>query len=177
MIEALDKITEQETTLAPDIVEFIKECTQKEHPESYLIAVLHKVQERYTYLSNEHMDDVAHLLQVPTSVVTGVATFYHYFRLTPRGYFNISICLGTACFVKGADRVLDAFKNELGIDIGETTTDGVFSLEGARCLGVCALAPVVMINEEVYSNVKSGQIPELLMTLRSKYNVEKRNKN
>jgi NADH:ubiquinone oxidoreductase subunit E len=161
------------TTLSKDIIAFIEDCAKKEHPESYLIAVLHKIQGTYGYLSEQHMDEVAHLLQVPTANVFGVATFYHFFRLTPKGKFAISVCLGTACFVKGADIILDVFKSELGIELGETTSDGMFSLEGARCIGVCALAPVVTINEEVYSNVQPKQVPALLNKLRAQAAVVK----
>jgi len=152
-------------TLDKDIILFMDECLEKEHSESYLIAVLHKVQGRYGYLSEESMDEVAQYMQIPTSTVSGVATFYHFFRLTPRAKYNISVCLGTACFVKGADKVLDAFRKELGIEMGETTSDKLFSLENSRCLGVCALAPVVTINEEVYSNVTAKQVPILLNKL------------
>lgn len=167
-------IEEQEYTLDKEIIEYIDNCLEQEHPESYLIAILHKIQEKYGYLSQDNMYEVAQRLKVPTSFVSGVATFYHYFKLKPRGYFHISICLGTACFVKGADLVLKAFQNELGIDIGETTADGVFSIEGARCIGVCALAPVLMINDIVYGNVKPTQVSELLSSLRAKYNQEKK---
>lgn len=153
-------------TLDQDIQDFISNCLTLEHPESYLIAVLHKVQGRYGYLSEKHMDEVAHLLQVPTSTVFGVSTFYHFFRLKPSGKFKISICLGTACFVKGADLVLDAFKTELGCSVGDTTADGMFSLEGTRCLGVCALAPVVTINEQVFGSFKPTQVSEILNKLK-----------
>jgi NADH:ubiquinone oxidoreductase subunit E len=102
---------EPKFTLETDIVEYAKECTLKENPESFLIAVLHKVQNRYGYLSEIHLDEVAHILGIPTANVYGVATFYHYFKLKPRGKYAISICLGTACFVKGAESVLSAFKN------------------------------------------------------------------
>jgi NADH:ubiquinone oxidoreductase subunit E len=154
-------------TLEQDILEFIEECMQKEHSESYLIAVLHKVQGRHGYLSEIHMDEVAHLMQIPTSTVFGVATFYHYFKLVPKGKYSISVCMGTACFVKGADQVLKTFKNELGIDMGETSADGIFSLEGTRCIGVCALAPVVTINEHVYSKVTATEIPDILRKIRT----------
>jgi len=154
--------------LHTDIVQFIDQCRRKEHSESYLIAVLHKVQEKYGYLSEIHMSEVAQRLQVPTSTVSGVATFYHFFRLQPRGKYAISVCLGTACFVKGADKVLEAFKTELGIDMGETTSDNLFSLENTRCLGVCALAPVVTINDKVYSNVTADQVPELIRKVKQK---------
>lgn len=155
-------------TLDQDITDFIIDCKKQEHPESYLISVLHKVQGRYGYLSEEHMDEVGHLLGVPTSTVYGVATFYHFFRLKPRGKYAISVCMGTACFVKGADLVLDAFISELGIDIGETTSDGLFSMEGTRCLGVCALAPVVTINDEVFSNVTANKVPEIINMIKSR---------
>jgi NADH:ubiquinone oxidoreductase subunit E len=153
---------ERKYTLESDLVEFANDCMTKEHPESYLIAVLHKVQNRYGYLSEIHLDEVAHILQVPTSTVYGVATFYHYFKLKPRGKYSSSVCLGTACFVKGANEVLNAFKSDLGIDMGETTSDGLFSIEGTRCLGVCALAPVVTINDKVYSNVTPNQVSQIL---------------
>lgn len=155
-----------------EILDFIEECKKKEHPESYLISILHKLQGKYGYLQHNHMDQVAHILNVPTSTVFGVATFYHFFRLQPRGKYAISICLGTACFVKGADEVLAAFKSELGIDVGETTSDGLFSIEGTRCIGVCALAPVVTINGKVYSNVTSNQVPEILNAIKAERRIE-----
>lgn len=148
--------------LSEDIIEFIAHIRTKEHPESYLIALLHKMQQKYGYLSQRQMDQLAHELRVPTALVSGVATFYHFFRLTPRGKYAISICLGTACFVKGGDKLFDAFRSELGIDMGETTPDGMFSLESSRCLGVCALAPVVTINDRVYSKVIPKQVPDLI---------------
>ncbi|MBN1542135.1 NAD(P)H-dependent oxidoreductase subunit E [candidate division KSB1 bacterium] len=157
--------------LDADILEFMDACLQKEHPKSYLIAVLHKIQQRYGYLCQSHMDQVAQHMQIPTAIISGVSTFYHFFRLQPRGKYSISICLGTACFVKGADKVLDAFRTELGIELGETTPDGLFSLESSRCLGVCALAPVVTINDKVYSKVNAKQVPELINTVKTEERV------
>jgi len=154
--------TESKKTLHPDIVAFIEDCLKKEHADSYLMAILHKIQDHYGYLSEEHMYEVAQRLQVPTSTVSGVSTFYHFFRLTPRGKYAISVCMGTACFVKGADKILEAFRSELGIELGETTKDGLFSLENTRCLGVCGLSPVVTINNKVYSQVTPQQVPELI---------------
>ncbi len=153
--------------LETDILQFIDECMENEHPDSYLIAVLHKIQGRYGYLSEEHMNQVAQRMQIPASTISGVATFYHFFRLKPQGKFAVSVCLGTACFVKGADKVLDAFRTELGIEMGETTKDELFSLECSRCIGVCALAPVVTINDRVYSRVTPNQIPELIIKLKA----------
>jgi NADH-quinone oxidoreductase E subunit len=164
--------TETRKELTPEILELIETYKTREHPDSYLIAVLHKVQEEFGYLSREHLDQVAYLLGIPTSYVFGVATFYHFFRLQPQGKYAISVCLGTACFVKGADRVLQTFKDELGIDMGETTKDGLFSLTNTRCLGVCGLAPVVTINGKVFSQVTPNQVPEILNRFRSEHEKE-----
>ena len=101
-------------------------------------------------------------MQVPAAKVAGVASFYHFFRLQPRGRFVINVCLGTACYVKGADRVAQKVMEELGITWGETSKDGIFTLEAARCLGTCGLAPVVMIGEEIHGNVTPDQVPALL---------------
>ena len=131
-------------------------------PESQLIAVLHKVQAQFGYLADAHLDAVAQLLQVPAAKVAGVASFYHFFRLKPRGKFMINVCLGTACYVKGADRVAQKVIDELGITWGETSKDGVFTLEGSRCLGTCGLAPVVMIDDEIHGDVTPDQVPALL---------------
>jgi NADH:ubiquinone oxidoreductase subunit E len=152
----------EKNVLSPEIIEYIDSCVVREHPESYLIAVLHRIQQQNGYLSREAIDEVAQRLRVPTAFVSGVATFYHFFRLEPRGKFAISICLGTACFVKGADQILEAFRSELGIEMGETTKDGLFSMESTRCLGVCALAPVVTINDRVFSQVTPQQVPEMI---------------
>ncbi|MCD4814114.1 NADH-quinone oxidoreductase subunit NuoE [bacterium] len=154
--------TEIKSTLHADIITFIEECLQKEHSESYLMAVLHKVQDQYGYLSQEHMYEVAQRLQVPASTVSGVSTFYHFFRLKPRGRHTISVCMGTACFVKSADKILEAFQTELGIKMGETTKDNMFSLENTRCLGVCGLAPVVTIDGKVFSRVTPQQVTEMI---------------
>ncbi len=159
--------TETAQTLDPQIVAYIEACRKQPHPESHLMSVLHRVQERYGFLSQEHMHEVAQRLQVPASTVSGVSTFYHFFRLKPRGKCAISVCLGTACFVKGADKILEAFQSELGIELGETTSDGLFSLENTRCLGVCGLAPVVTINDKVYSQVTPQQVPDLLNRVRA----------
>jgi len=148
--------------LNDDVVQYIEQCMQTDEPSSQLISVLHKVQEHFGYINADQLDAVAQLMQVPTAKVSGVATFYHYFRLKPRGEYIISVCLGTACYVKGAERIAVALTQELGIDFGETTGDGVFSLEATRCLGTCGLAPVIMVNEEVHGKVTPEQIPLLL---------------
>lgn len=153
---------EAESVLGEDIVARIHDCRQRENPESHLIGVLHQVQRRFGYLSAEALDAVAQLMQIPAAKVSGVASFYHFFRLVPQGRYSINLCLGTACYVRGAERIAERLKRELGIDFGETTTDGVFTLEGTRCLGSCGLAPVLMIGEDVYGHVTPDQVPGIL---------------
>lgn len=148
--------------LGPAICQFIDECRRQTHPESQLIAVLHRVQDRFGYLAPKHLDAVAQLLQVPATNVAGVASFYHFFRLQPRGKYIISVCLGTACYVKGADHVAQRVMSELGITWGETSKDGVFTLEQARCLGTCGLAPVLMIDNQIHGQVTPDQVPAIL---------------
>jgi NADH-quinone oxidoreductase E subunit len=148
--------------LGEPIVELIAQCRKDPHSESRLISVLHKVQAQYGYLSDSHLDAVAQLLQVPAAKVAGVASFYHFFRLKPRGKYMINVCLGTACYVKGAERIAQKVMEELGIQWGETSKDGVFTLEASRCLGTCGLAPVVMINNEVHGEVTADQVPMIL---------------
>ena len=148
--------------LGDEIAEFIEACRRGPEPESQLIAVLHRVQDRYGHLSGEHLDAVAQLMQVPAAKVAGVASFYHFFRLKPRGRYMINVCLGTACYVKGADRVAQKLIDELGITWGETSSDGMFTLEGSRCLGTCGLAPVVMVDDQIHGNVTPDEVPIIL---------------
>ena len=141
---------------------FMDEVSQKEHAESYLIAVLHKAQELYGYLPQHVMDQVADKMQIPTAHIWGVATFYHYFNLKPVGKNIVSVCMGTACYVKGADKVLEVLKRELGVQVGETTEDKLFTLQEARCLGACGIAPVIMINDKIYGELDSKKTVNLI---------------
>ena len=154
--------TAARAALGEPVVQFIDECLKRPYPASRLISVLHKVQAQYGFLSEEHLQAVAQLMQVPAAKVAGVASFYHFFRLKPRGKYTINICMGTACYVKGAERVAQKIIDELGVGWGETSKDGVFTLEGSRCLGTCGLAPVVMIGDEVHANVTPDQVPVIL---------------
>ena len=148
--------------LPQDVVDAINDAMEDEQPRGRLISILHKLQSHEGYLSTEQMDAVAQLMQVPTSEVCGVATFYHFFKLIKPGEFRISVCMGTACYVKGADKVLDKIQQELGISLGETTPDGMFSLSQTRCLGTCGLAPVMTVNEKVYDRITADQIPAII---------------
>ncbi|MCT4542500.1 MAG: NAD(P)H-dependent oxidoreductase subunit E [Vallitalea sp.] len=128
-----------------------------------LIRVLHKAQEIFGYLPKEVQKFVGKKLNVSTSKVFGVVSFYSYFTMTPKGEFNISVCMGTACYVRGADKVLDELKKELQIEVGETTPDGKFSLTSLRCVGACGLAPVVMVGEKVYGRVEANMVKDILL--------------
>jgi len=145
-----------------ELKKYIAEYSQKEHSSSYLIAVLHKAQELYGYLSKKTMEFISEEMNVPTSAIWGVATFYHYFNLTPRGTYTISACLGTACYVKGAKEIVEAIQEELGIKTGETTKDGMFTLQEARCLGACGLAPVIMINGKIHGDLTPKKVVEVI---------------
>jgi NADH-quinone oxidoreductase E subunit len=149
-----------------ELKNFMEEIKKKERSESQLIAILHKAQELYGYLSNETMDEIAVTMNIPTAHIWGVATFYHYFNLKPKGRHAISVCLGTACYVKGAAQILETIKKELKITIGETTPDRLFTLEETRCLGTCGLAPVMMIDDKVYGNLTPKKVIEILHSLR-----------
>jgi NADH-quinone oxidoreductase E subunit len=155
-------MSNETSRLPDDIVAYIDECNAAPESESYLIAVLQRIQNHMGYLSRESMDEVSQRMQIPAAKVTGVATFYHFFSFKPRGTYRVTVCMGTACFVRGADRVLARLEEELGIRQGETTADGAFSIECARCIGACALAPVVMVNERVYGNVTPGKVRKIL---------------
>lgn len=130
-----------------------------------LIPVLHEAQKLYGYLPFEVQKIIADGLDIPVAKVYGVVTFYSQFSLTPKGKYRISVCLGTACYVKGAAEILDKLKERLSIDVGECTDDGLFSLDSCRCIGACSLAPVVTINEEVYGKL----VPEDIDGIIDKY--------
>ncbi len=127
-----------------------------------LIPVLHEAQQLFGCLSEDVQARIAAGLGVPESEVYGVATFYSLFSLRPKGRWTVSACLGTACYVKGAASCLEALKKELGVEVGGTTPDGLFTLQAVRCLGACALAPVIMIDETVFARVKPDEVRNIL---------------
>ncbi|MBI5346520.1 MAG: NADH-quinone oxidoreductase subunit NuoE [Chlamydiae bacterium] len=157
-------IAKSRALFTKEVLAFIDKCMEDPNPKSQLIAVLHKVQSKDGFLSKEKMDAVAQIMQIPAAKVSGVTTFYHLFSLKPKGKYVISVCMGTACYVKGAEKVLKKIKEELGIDIGETSKDNLFTLSEARCLGMCAMAPVVQIGEDVHAKVTPDKVPALLET-------------
>ena len=130
--------------------------------KAFLMAVMQKAQDIYGYLPYEVQVMIAEGLDVPLEKVYGVATFYAQFALSPKGKYNISVCLGTACYVKGSQSVLDKISELLGIEPGECTMDQKFSLEACRCIGACGLAPVMMINNDVYGRLTPDMIADIL---------------
>jgi NADH-quinone oxidoreductase subunit E len=123
-----------------------------------LIEVLHKAQHIFGYLPKEVQVFVGERLGIPASKVYGVVTFYSYFTTEPRGEYVVNVCMGTACFVRGAAGVLEEVQKELGINVGQTTPDGKFTIEVLRCVGACGLAPVVTVNDRVYGHVTKEQV-------------------
>jgi NADH:ubiquinone oxidoreductase subunit E len=140
----------------------IDHVMQKPYSDSYLIAVLHKTQSLYGYLPEDVIDVIAVEMNIPTAHIWGVATFYHYFNLTPQGKHTISVCLGTACYVKGAAQLVETLKQQLKIDMGQTTQDDLFTLQPARCLGACGLAPVVMIDDTIHGDLTPKTLLDIL---------------
>lgn len=126
------------------------------------IPVLHKAQEIYGYLPIEVQTMIAEGLNVPLAEVYGIVTFYTQFSLNPKGKYNIGVCLGTACYVKGSGDILEKIKERLGIDVGECTPDGKFSIEATRCIGACGLAPVLTVNDEVYGRLTVDDVDDIL---------------
>ncbi len=137
-------------------------CASFNNDPQELINVLHKCQEHFGYLPAEVQEVISNVLVVPVAKVYGVVTFYSFFTMTPKGKHPISICMGTACYVRGAEKVLDEFKKELGLQVGQTTTDGKFSLSSLRCVGACGLAPVVMVGDKTYGRVAPDDVRNIL---------------
>ena len=133
-----------------------------QHDKSFLVPILQDVQNKYYYLPEDVLDEVSRGLEIPLSQVYSVATFFKAFSLKPRGRHLISICLGTACHVRGAVRVLERIERELGINPGETSQDMKFTLETVNCVGACALGPIVMVDGEYFGEMKTDKVKQLL---------------
>ncbi|MBE6772758.1 MAG: NAD(P)H-dependent oxidoreductase subunit E [Ruminococcaceae bacterium] len=137
----------------------IAECTGD---VSMLMHVMQEAQEIYGYLPFEVQQKIADGMKVPLEKVYGVATFYAQFALSPKGKYSISVCLGTACYVKGAQEILDELSAQLGIDAEECTADGKYSLTACRCIGACGLAPVITVNDDVYGKITAADVKGIL---------------
>ena len=149
--------------LQPEEILRIEEIINKyKGKKGALIPTLHDVQNEVGFLPIEVQKKVAKDLNIPEKEVYGVATFYSFFSLIPRGRNNIRVCLGTACFVKGGKKIADKISKELGIKPGQTTADRQYSLQVNRCLGACGIAPIMVINEKIYQRVKPEEVMDII---------------
>ncbi|OFX25922.1 MAG: NAD(P)-dependent iron-only hydrogenase diaphorase iron-sulfur protein [Bacteroidetes bacterium GWA2_31_9b] len=141
----------------------IKEiCKSFNNKQGELINVLHKTQEHFGYLPAEIQEVIAQELEMSVAKVYGVVTFYSFFTMKPKGLHPISICTGTACYVRGAENVLQEFKRQLNVEVGETTPDGKFSLSCLRCVGACGLAPVVQVGDKTFGRVSPEGVKDII---------------
>ena len=154
---------EEKNCVEKRIEKEMKEILEK-HPKQKdsLIAILNEVQEKYGYIPKNSQMEISKYLDMPMAEIYGVITFYSRFTLKPKGKYNISVCMGTACYVKGSEKILERLQEKLGIGVGETTPDGKFSIEDTRCIGACGLAPVFTINGEVYGKATVKMLDEVL---------------
>ncbi|MGY0394020.1 MULTISPECIES: NADH-quinone oxidoreductase subunit NuoE [unclassified Fusobacterium] len=139
-----------------------------EDKKSSLIIILHRAQEIFGYIPEEVQEFIAERIGVPVSKVYGVVSFYNFFSMVPKGKYPISVCTGTACYVRGAEKILEALQKELGIKLGQVTENGLFSLDSLRCVGACGLAPVMLIGKDVHGKVKPEDIKGIIEKYREK---------
>lgn len=150
-----------------ELTAYIESVLNPEHPQTALITIMHYAQEKYGYLSKDIMEHICQVTKIPAAEIYGVATFYSYFKLQPQGKHQLSVCMGTACYIKGAAKLLEMIEEELDITVGETTQDNLFTLNETRCIGACGLAPVLMIDERVYGRVEPEQLKDILNEYRN----------
>ena len=149
--------------------EFLEKlCDEYQPIKDNLIQMLNEVQEHYGYVPMRAQQALSEFLNVPMAEIYGVITFYSRFTLKPKGKYNIAVCLGTACYVKGSQKIMDRLKERLKIEPGETTKDGKFSIEETRCVGACGLAPVFTVNGEVYGKATVQKLDQVLDELSDK---------
>ncbi len=161
----MSSATQEDVQLPADVQQFIEEW--KDEPGN-LIMVLHAVQEHYGYVPREVAMKLAKELEIPLAKIYGVITFYHFFKTVKPGRNKMAVCMGTACYLKGAKDIIDEVGNLLDIDVDETTEDDEFTMEAVRCVGCCGLAPVVTVNGEVYGKVNKDRLPEIIAKYREK---------
>ena len=150
-----DMVKEHEATI-------VEICHRYDGNPGSLITILNDVQEDFGFLPIQVQEIISRETGISLSEIYGVTTFYARFNLKPSGKHKVGVCLGTACYVKGSQGVLDAFKRSLDIDVGETTSDGLFSLQATRCVGACGLAPVVTVDEEVFGTSTTDDVPKII---------------
>lgn len=147
-----------------ELVSYIEEWKKK--PGS-LIMMLHRIQEEYGYISREAAEKLAKMIDMPMAKIYGVVTFYHFFKTTKPGKTRLAVCMGTACYLKGGQTLVEECESILNVKEGEVTDDGLFSLDSVRCLGCCGLAPVMMVGNEVYGKLTKEQLPEIIAKYRN----------
>jgi len=147
------------------LVSFIDEWKVK--PGS-LIMILHKTQETFGYISRKSAEQIARMTGIPLARVYGVITFYHFFKTTKPGKFKISVCLGTACYLKGGGDLIEEARNLLGLSPGGVTSDGLFSIDEVRCVGCCGLAPVMVVGNDTYGKLTKDMLPGIIDGYRKK---------
>lgn len=153
--------------LRKEAIDLIKSiCKRYKNEPSPLMLVLSDVQKEYGYIPLEVQEIISEELNIPVSDIYGVVTFYSFFSLKPKGRFVIGVCLGTACYVKGGQNIIDKFSDILKIKPGQTTEDGMFTLDALRCIGACGIAPAISINGKVYPKVKLSDIPNIIKEYR-----------
>jgi NADH-quinone oxidoreductase subunit E len=150
---------ENKKLLTPEIDAFIAKWIDK---PGNLIMVLHRVQEEFGYIPRQAAFEVAEALSVPVAKIYGVITFYHFFKLTKPGRNRIAVCMGTACYLKGGQDLIDECERKLGVGLNTVTEDGEFSIEAVRCIGCCGLAPVITVNGEVFGGVDTKQMAKII---------------
>jgi len=161
---AAANVGEGEITFPPELISFIDEWKVK--PGS-LIMILHKTQEVFGFISRETAGRLAKLLGIPLARIYGVITFYHFFKTTKPGKYRVSICLGTACYLKGGQDLIEEARTLLGLVPGGVTEDGLFSIDEVRCVGCCGLAPVLTIGAETYGKLTKDMLPEIIAKYKS----------
>lgn len=153
--------------LRKEAIDLIKSiCKRHKNEPSPLMLVLSDVQKEYGYIPLEVQEIISEELNIPVSDIYGVVTFYSFFSLKPKGRFVIGVCLGTACYIKGGQNIIDKFGDILKIKPGQTTEDGIFTLDALRCIGACGIAPAISINGKVYPKVKLSDIPNIIKEYR-----------
>ena len=149
--------------IKPEVVQGVKDiCDQYANEPSPLMMILSAVQKKYGYIPLEVQQIISEKTGIPVAEIYGVVTFYSFFSLKPKGKYVLGICLGTACYVKSSQQVIDKFSSLLGIEAGETTKDGLFTIEAIRCIGACALAPAMSVNGKVYPKVTPDQVGKII---------------
>ena len=152
-------MSEKIEQMTPQLRAFIEEWKDK---PGNLIMVLHQVQQTYGYIPRNIAIEISELLSVPLAKIYGVVTFYNFFKLQKAGKYIAQVCLGTACYLRGGDDLIKEFEKQLGVGVNATTPDGLFSVEAVRCLGCCGLAPVVVVNGEVYGKLTKGDVAGII---------------